>query len=353
MADLIRCRRGIILGMLVPVLAFVLAGCSGITGGEFQSANETAGDNAGAIWNLFVPIFWLSVVIFVLVQGALIYAVIKFRYKEGDPAPAQLHGNTKVEIAWTIAPAIILAVILVPTITTIASLADEPDDPFVVDVVGHQWWWEFDYQDEGFKTGNVLHLPVDQPIQVRMTASDVIHSFYAPQLFGKQDVIPGRTTNIYFTAERTGEFYGQCYEFCGIQHANMHFRIMVHEQDEFEEWVAAQQEGAVEPEPESIEALGKEVFFQAGAACHACHAIDGAVAEDGTEALAEVGPNLTNVGDRPIIGAGSLENTPENLRAWIRNPHESKPGNEMPAFSESQISDEDLDALVAYLSSLR
>jgi cytochrome c oxidase subunit II len=352
MADWIRCKRGIVLGTLVPLLALTLAGC-GITGGEVQSASELAGDNARSIWNLFVPIFWLSVVIFVLVQGALIWAVIRFRGKEGDPDPAQLHGNTKVEVAWTIAPAIILAVILVPTITTIADLAREPEDPYVVDVVGHQWWWEFDYQDEGFNTGNVMHLPVDQPIQIRMTASDVIHSFYAPNLFGKQDVIPGRETNIYFTAEEAGEFYGQCYEFCGIQHANMHFRIVVHEQDEFEAWVADQQEGAIEPEEDTLEAQGKEVFFQQGAACHACHAIDGAVSEDGTEALGEVGPNLTNLGDRPIIGAGSLENTPENLRDWIRDPQESKPGNEMPGFSENQISDEDLDALVAYLSSLR
>jgi cytochrome c oxidase subunit II len=352
MADWIRCRRGIVLGALVPLLALTLAGC-GITGGEVQSANELAGDNARAIWNLFVPIFWLSVVIFVLVQGALIWAVIKFRYKEGDPVPAQLHGNTKVEVAWTIAPAIILAVILVPTITTIADLASEPDDPYTVDVIGHQWWWEFEYEEDEVITGNVMHIPVDTPIQVRMTAADVIHSFYAPQLFGKQDLIPGRETNIFFTAEETGEFYGQCYEFCGIQHANMHFRIIVHEQDEFDEWIASQQEGAVEPDPDTIEAMGKEVFFQDGAACQACHAIEGAVAEDGTEALGRVGPDLTNIGDRPIIGAGSLENTPENLADWIRDPQESKPGNEMPAFSESQISDEDLEALVAYLSSLR
>jgi cytochrome c oxidase subunit II len=352
MADLIRYRRGILLGAIVPLLALALAGC-GITGGEAQSANVTVSDNARSIWNLFIPIFWLSVVIFVLVQGALIWAVIRFRYKEGDPLPPQLHGNTKVEVAWTIAPAIILAVILVPTITTIADLAREPDDPYTIDVIGHQWWWEFDYQDDGVKTGNVMHIAVDQPVRLRMTASDVIHSFYAPQLFGKQDLIPGRTTNIYFTPEEPGEYYGQCYEFCGIQHANMMFRIVVHEQDAFQDWVASQQAGADEPEPGTIEARGKEVFFQPGAACHACHAIDGAVSEEGVEALAEVGPNLTNVGDRSIIGAGSLENTPENLRAWIRDPQESKPGNEMPSFSENQISDDDLDALVAYLSSLR
>jgi cytochrome c oxidase subunit II len=352
MADWIRCRRGIVLGALAPLLALTLAGC-GITGGQVQSANEIAGDNARAIWDLFVPIFWLSVVIFVLVQGALIWAVIKFRAKEGDPDPPQLHGNTKVEVAWTIAPAIILAVILVPTITTIADLASEPEDPLTVDVVGHQWWWEFQYQDDEVTTGNVMYLPVDQPIQLRMTASDVIHSFYAPNLFGKQDVIPGRETNIYFTAEQTGEFYGQCYEFCGIQHANMHFRIVVLDQDDYDSWIADQQEGAPEPEADTLEAQGKEVFFQQGAACHACHAIDGAVAEDGTEAVGQVGPNLTNLGERSIIGAGSLENTEENLRAWIRDPQESKPGNEMPSFSENQISDEDLDALVAYLMSLR
>jgi cytochrome c oxidase subunit II len=350
MADWIRCRRGAALGALIPLLALVLAGC-GITGGEVQSANETFGDNAESVWGLFVPIFWLSIVVFVLVQGALIWAVIRYRYKEGDAPPPQLHGNTKVEVAWTIAPAVILAVILVPTIITIADLASEPDDPYTVDVVGHQWWWEFDYQDEGFTTGNVIHIPVDQPVHLRMTASDVIHSFYAPQLFGKQDVIPGRTTNIYFTAEEPGEYYGQCYEFCGVQHANMMFRIVVHEQGDFEAWVADQQAGAIEPEPETIEARGKEVFFEA--ACFACHSIDGAVAEDGTEAVGQVGPNLSNIGDRPILGAGALENTPENMADWIRDPQESKPGNEMPSHPPERISDEDLEALVAYLESLR
>ncbi len=352
MAGWIRCGRRVVLGALVPLLALALAGC-GITGGEVQSANETFADNAESIWNLFVPIFWLSVVIFVLVQGALIWAVIKFRYRDGDPPPPQLHGNTKVEVAWTIAPAVILAIILVPTITTIADLASEPDEPYTVDVIGHQWWWEFEYEDEGFKTGNVLHVPADQPIHLRMTAADVIHSFYAPQLFGKQDTIPGRTTNIYFTPEEPGEYYGQCYEFCGLQHANMMFRIVVHEPGDFEAWVADQQDGAPDPEPDTLEARGKEVFFQPGAACHACHAIDGAVAEDGTEAVAEVGPNLTNIGERPILGAGALENTPENLHDWIRDPQESKPGNEMPSFSQDAISDEDLEALVAYLSSLQ
>lgn len=352
MADWIRCRRGIVLGALVPLLALTLTGC-GITGGNIQSASETAGDNAGSIWGLFVPIFWLSVVIFVLVQGALIWAVIRFRYKDGDPVPPQLHGNTKVEVAWTIAPAVILAIILVPTITTIADLASEPDDANVVDVIGHQWWWEFEYGDEAITTGNVMHLPVDQPVQLRMTASDVLHSFYAPQLFGKQDLIPGRQTNIYFTPEETGEFYGQCYEFCGIQHANMHFRIVVHEQEDYQAWVEDQQAGAAEPEEDTEVARGKEVFFQDGAACHACHTIDGAVAEDGTEAVGEVGPNLTNIGDRPILGAGALENTPENLGQWIRDNQDVKPGNEMPEFSEDQLSDEDLDALIAYLSSLQ
>jgi cytochrome c oxidase subunit II len=344
MADWIRYRRGMAVIASVPLLAIILAGC-GITGGEAQSANETMGDNAARIWNLFVPIFWLSIVVFVLVQGALIWAVIKFRRKDGDEIPPQLHGNTKVEVAWTIAPAVILAVILVPTITTIADLASEPDDPYTVDVIGHQWWWEFSYEDEGFQTGNVMHIPVDQPIHLRMTASDVIHSFYAAQLFGKMDVIPGRTTHIYFTAEEPGEYYGQCYEFCGIQHANMMFRIVAHEQGDFEAWVAEQQEGAIEPEPDTIEARGQEVFFEA--ACFACHAIDG------TEAAGEVGPNLTNIGDRPILGAGALANTPENMFDWIRDPQESKPGNEMPSFGEAQISDEDLEALVAYLESLR
>jgi cytochrome c oxidase subunit II len=349
MADRIRWTRGALLAALFPLIVFILAGCS-ITGGELQSANVTRGDNAETIWNLFVPIFWLSVVVFVMVQGILIWAVIRFRRKPDSPTPPAIHGNTRLEIAWTIVPALILAVILVPTVMTIADLADEPDDPYVIEVVGFQWWWGFNYVDEEFTTANVLHIPVGQPIELRMTSVDVIHSFYASQLFGKQDVIPGRENYIFFTAQEPGEYWGQCYEFCGLQHANMKFRVVVHEQGDFQAWVERQVAGAPEPEPDTLEARGKEVFFEA--ACFACHAIDGAE-HDGLEAVGVVGPNLTNIGERQIIGAGVLDNTPENMRAWIRNPDDPKPGALMPPHPPQRISDEDLDALVAYLESLQ
>jgi cytochrome c oxidase subunit II len=349
MADRIRWKRGALLAAIIPLGVLLLSGCN-ITGGELMSANETRGDSAEAIWNLFVPIFWLSIVVFVLVQGLLIWAVIRFRRKPDSPIPPATHGNTNLEIAWTIVPALILAVILVPTVMTIADLADEPDDAYTVEVVGLQWWWAFNYTEEGFSTGNVLHLPANRPIELRMTAADVIHSFYAPHLFGKQDVIPGRDTHIYFTADTPGEYFGQCFEFCGLQHANMKFRIEILEPAEFDAWVERRVAGAIEPEPGTEEARGKEVFFET--ACFACHAIDG-VAQDGIEAVGIAGPNLSNVGERRILGAGVLDNTPENMRAWIRDPHDFKPGVFMPAHPPERISDEDLNALVAYLESLQ
>lgn len=350
MAGQSRYMRRVLLMALGVLLTLFLSACR-IIGDTPQSANNPAADNARKIWDLFVPIFWISVVVFVIVQGILIVAVIRFRRKPGDPMPAPIHGNTKLEIAWTLAPALILAAIAVPTISTIADLARHPgDDALTVRVIGNQWWWAFEYPDTGVVTGDEMHVPAGRPIHLELVSNDVIHSFWAPRLFGKQDVVPGRTNTINFTADtdKIGEYYGQCAEFCGEQHALMAFRIYVDTPEDFEAWMAGQQQAARQPEPGTAEARGQEVFFSAG--CIGCHTIEGAEL-NGVAAQGKVGPNLTHVGSRGTLGGATLSMSPENLKSWIHNTQDIKSGVKMPPFTN--LTDEQLDDLVAYLLSLK
>ncbi|MBX6341296.1 MAG: cytochrome c oxidase subunit II [Thermomicrobiaceae bacterium] len=325
---------------LLVLLVIVLSGC-GIVGDRPQSWNVTHADNARKIWSLFDLTWWLSVVVFVIVQGLLIYALIRFRRRPGQPMPSAIHGNTKLEIGWTIMPALILAVIAVPTLTTIADLARDPGpDALTVEVVGHQWWWEFKYPDSGVVTADELHIPANRPIRLVLHSADVIHSFWVPQLAGKQDVVPGHTNHIYFTADTPGKYFGQCAEFCGEQHAHMAFRVIVDPPDQFQAWVAQNQKPATIPTGDL--AKGWDVFKAKG--CGGCHTING------TDAKGTFGPNLTHFGSRGEIAGAVLPNTPENLRAWIHNPQAVKPGTKMPNLG---LNDQELSAVVAFLESLK
>lgn len=343
-----RLLRLVLFGALAAVLVVFLSGCT-IIGDSPQSVNRPAADNAQKIWDLFMPVFWISVVVFVLVQGIILVAVLKFRRRPDAPLPHPMHGSTKLEIAWTLAPALILATIAVPTITTIADLARHPgDEALTIRAIGQQWWWSFEYPDSGVVTADEVVIPTDRPVHFELISKDIIHSFWVPKLAGKQDVVPGRTNTLNLTAFEVGEYSGQCAEFCGAQHANMKFAVIVKTPEEFEAWLAEQQQPAQEPEPGSIEARGKEVFFSAG--CMGCHAIQG------TEAQGAFGPDLTHFGSRNMIAGGILTNTTENLRKWVYDApsiKEGQPGRplQMPAFTS--LSDEDLDALVAYLESLK
>ncbi|MDI3339527.1 MAG: cytochrome c oxidase subunit II [Sphaerobacter sp.] len=338
--------RGALVTALAVALVLLVSGCVGDTP---QSVNDPRADNAQKIWDLFMPIFWLSVGVFVIVQGIVIVALIRFRRRPDSPVPRAIHGNTKLEIAWTLAPALILAAIAVPTISTIADLAREPGpEALTVRVVGQQWWWAFEYPDSGVVTADELHVPVGRPVHLELKSKDIIHSFWVPKLAGKQDVVPGRTNRITFTADTPGEYSGQCAEFCGAKHANMKFRVIVQTPEEFEAWLAQQQQAAVEPEPGSIEAQGKEVFMSSG--CVGCHTIKG------TDAKGQLGPDLTHFGSRGLIAGGVLTNTPENLKAWVHDAPSIKPGQPgrplgMPAFTG--LTDEQVNALVAYLESLK
>ena len=191
------------------------------------STFDARGPVARAQLNLFVLIFWVAVVVFVVVNGILLYTAIKYRRKPGQELPVQTHGNTRLEIAWTIAPAIILVFIAVPTITTIFETANTPPgDVMEVKVTGHQWWWEFEYPDLGVVTANELHIPVGETVNLTLESDDVIHSFWVPKLAGKTDMIPGNTNTMWFSADDTGEYFGLCAEFCGTAHAQMRFRVI-------------------------------------------------------------------------------------------------------------------------------
>jgi cytochrome c oxidase subunit 2 len=348
--------------MAVAVLAlgaFLFAACGQ---GLPQNTFESAGPNAKLQKDLFLLSFWIAVVIFVLVEGLIVYAAIRYRTRRGrEEAPVQIHGNTRLEIVWTVIPALLLLFIGVPTIQGIFTLAARPaeGDRVNVKVVAHQWWWEFEYPDEGIVTANELHIPVGRPVYLTMTSADlpggqeqfgvepavaVIHSIWVPRLSGTQDIIPGRTTDLTLQADAPGTYFGQCKEYCGIAHANMRLRVIAQTEADFEGWVEQQRATAAAPAPGSDAAEGEELFqnFPSGS-CAACHTVD----PNGEGS--RVGPNLAHFGSRTTFGAGMFPNDPEVLARWLRNPDALKPGAAMPDYN---LSEDHIDALVAYLQSL-
>ncbi|MGH2755582.1 MAG: cytochrome c oxidase subunit II, partial [Actinomycetota bacterium] len=204
----------------LALLAVVAVACESNAPQDFL--NEQGGNAAREADRLWDITFWIAVAVFVLVEGALVFTLLKFRQRPGREA-AQFHGNTKLEVALTIIPSLILAGIAVPTIKTIFEAAEEPDGGMNITVVARQFWWEYQYEDLELTTANELHIPVDQPVKLtlRGVEGDVIHSFWIPRLTGAQDVVPTHDNTLIFTAEETGEYWGQCKEFCGLSHANM------------------------------------------------------------------------------------------------------------------------------------
>ncbi|MCK5447425.1 MAG: cytochrome c oxidase subunit II [Gemmatimonadetes bacterium] len=324
---------------LLALATLVLGGC----GGPFpQSALDPASDFAWKLQDLFEGIFFWAVVVFVLVEGALIVAILRFRERPGGPEPKATHGNTLLEISWTLAPAVVLVLIAIPTIKTIWDV-DRParGESLVVEAVGHQWWWEFRYPDLGIVTANELHIPVGEQIDVRLTSADVIHSFWFPRLGGKRDVIPGHETQIWFTADSAGLYLGQCAEFCGLSHALMKMELVAESPADFQAWAEGQRAEAMVADSVSF-TEGSQAFMQAG--CIACHTVRGTIAQG------VIGPDLTHVGSRRRIAAGILDNTPENMERWIRNSRAVKPGSLMVV---PELDDQTVHRIVEYLHSLK
>lgn len=324
---------------LLAVL-LLLTACGG--GHLPQSTLAPRSDFSGELFGLYKDVFWWALGVFVVVETLLLIAVARFRARPGAAEPKPVHGHTVLEIGWTLAPALILVFIAVPTMRTIfATSGRAPEGALRVQVIGHQWWWEYRYPELNISAYNELHIPVATPVQIELTSADVIHSFWVPRLGGKRDLIPGRTNRIAWRADSVGEYWGQCAEFCGASHANMRLRVDVQNDSAFQHWVDQQRAAPATPAKGSPEEAGQQVFRRSG--CIGCHTIAGI-------SQGKVGPDLSHVGGRATIAGALFPNTPEMLRRWIMNAPSQKPGALM---TPQNLSPQDLNAVIAYLQSLK
>jgi cytochrome c oxidase subunit 2 len=340
-----------------------------------------------------------GVVVFVLVAVALMFVLVKYRHRPGAPEPKAIHGHALLEIVWTLIPAVVLALIAVPTVRTIfRTQAAAGANALQVDVIGHQWWWEFRYPQYGVVTANELYLPVGRTVNFALMTADVLHSFWIPQMGGKRDLVSNDTNHVWFTPESAFAWNGFCAEYCGTSHANMRFRVFTVPPDHFDRWVAHQKSPAigapppptgpadtaaqrapavaglelitVDSIPEHVRATtpipagltmsnvtgdaarGAQLFMRATPMpCAACHTIQGV-------AGGIVGPNLTHVGSRTSIGSGLFPNDARHLGLWIKDSPAMKPGSKMPPFGKSArvplgLDDQQIADLAAYLLSLK
>jgi cytochrome c oxidase subunit 2 len=364
-------RKKLLWALALVAFALLLSACSG--GNKPQNTFDTAGPTAAKEKNLIIPVFWVAAVVFVIVEGGILWIVLRFRHKKGrDRMPPQIHGNTRLEIGWTILPTLVLAFVMVPTISTLWDLARTPTDAMNVTVQGYQWWWGFQYTDDDMHvaygdkgpitTADVLVIPAGKTVYLSLesdgggakdAAGDpdhmVIHSFWAPRLFGKQDVVPGRTNHITFSADEPGTYWGQCAEFCGLQHGRMKFRIVALSESDWTAWVANEKSASKQPS-DPLAQHGMDLFLNGVSSgigqCIACHAIGG------TPAAATAAPNLTHffAESHQCFAGCDFETSDEAaLRAWLTDPNAVKLGAKMPDY---QLTPEEIDALVAYLHSL-
>jgi cytochrome c oxidase subunit 2 len=319
----------------------VAVGLGGCAWDGPQTSLVPRSDFARDILHIYGIIAWVSLVIAAIVLVGLAWVLLRFRARPGVGLPPQIRGHALLEIGWTVAPALVLLIIAVPTIQVVfRTQSPPPRDALEVVVRGRQWWWEFAYPAYALTTANELHLPAGRPVVLKLEGPDVIHSFWVPQLGGKRDVVPGRINELTFTPEAPGEYLGQCAEFCGTSHANMGLRVIVDPPDVFERWVASERDPAAPPAAGPA-ADGAAVF--AASACVGCHTVRGV-------SSGVIGPDLTHFGGRKTLAAGMLPNTTENLVAWIREPQHIKPGAKMPALG---LTDAQARSVAAYLLSLR
>jgi cytochrome c oxidase subunit 2 len=330
---------GVTLGL--SVAALTLAGAADRASPPHMFAPVST--PASMIREIAVFTIGLAAAIFVVVAGLTVFAMARFRQRpgQGDLEPAQVYGSARIELAWTVVPVLIVAVLFLVTARYIWGIERRaaPPGALQIAVVGHQGWWEVRYPELGVVTANELHVPVARvPTFITLESADVIHSFWVPQLAGKMDVIPGRTNRVWIEPSTAGVYLGQCAEYCGLEHALMLLTVVVHPLEEFDRWVAAQRAPARD---DAAARRGRELF--ASLACINCHTIRG------TPANGVFGPDLTHLMSRRTIGAGAAQNTRAHLRAWVDDPAALKPGALMPAM---KLSPEEVDQLTAYLVSL-
>jgi cytochrome c oxidase subunit 2 len=324
--------------LLAVVFSLVVTACDG----EAPSTLQPQGPGAHRIAGLWWFMFWTSAVVVAVVTALILLGVVQARRRrttgfDGTPRWA----GRMVLLGGVVAPVAILAVLWVLTLSGMRALSLPRPLALRVQVVGHQYWWEVRYPEQRIITANDVHIPVGTPVEVELTTDDVIHSFWVPELTGKVDLISGRTNRMWLQADRPGVYRGQCAEYCGLQHANMAFHVVADPPDRFRDWLAREGQSAATPSGDAAR-RGRDVFLSH--ACAGCHTIRG------TDAAGTVGPDLTHVGSRVSIGAGTLPNTPTDLAIWISNSQTVKPGNLMPPVP---LSPDDLEAVVAYLEGLK
>ncbi len=353
-----RGRRGASLLALGVAGLLVLTACGG---DQPYSTTSPQSDVAGDIQWLYKIIFWAALVVFIGVQAAIVYTALRFKRRgENEDRPEQIHGNKRLELAWTLIPAIVLLVIFIPTAQIIYKHADAAQEADItIDAYGNQWWWEFHYPDQYGKavTANEIRLPLGKEVVFNLRSNNVIHSFWVPQLSGKMDVIPGHNNRLSFKANKVGEYWGECAEFCGTAHAWMRFRVIVEPEEQFNAWVQAwHQPPAYDATPSTGDVAEAPASF---AVCTACHNVTGTNAKNGQQGIEanplgiSHAPDLTLFACRDTIGAGVLANNRANLATWLKETKEVKPGTYMPNYYKGgQINDQQVDEIVDYLSSL-
>ncbi len=449
-----RLRQILAPGLIIMFGLALAAGAQTYPNSTFQPHSEL-GRYIDFLWN---RLLLLGTIVFVIVEGALVYVIFRYRRKGTETEkPPQTHGHALLEVTWTMIPAFILLFIAVPTVRIIfKTQAKVAAGALQIEVIGHQWWWEFRYPEYKITTANEIYLPVGRTVNFKLNSNDVIHSFWAPQLGGKRDVIANRTNYIWYTPDssmKSAVWNGFCTEYCGTSHAKMRFRVFTVQPAEFASWVAGQQKPAQygatvaslpggqatpvsggEPKTSGVGAEGGnapaiarpngtptpgsdtiaarapttgavlaslpagytfprnlpefeyakphtpvpgDLHFTPGltgvaargmqvystAACVGCHAIAG-----NPSSVGNIGPNLTHIGSRSTLGAGSFPNTPAYLALWIKNARKMKPGIIMPTLGLNEmdpvqkriidkasggLDDQQIADIVAYLSSLK
>ncbi len=360
----------------MPVTQLLAAGIGSQL--ENVSTLDPASPSAESIRYLFLFLCAVSVFILAVVWGVLFYSLLRFRLKQAAGAgpamePPQVYGSVPIEIAWTVAPGLIVFLLALVILRTELEVRINPSHvpkdakPLYVTVIGHQWWWEYVIDDEhgtrndgqvvesqqqgtmgdrqGVITANELHIPVSsdsgpRPTFFTLQSADVCHSFWVPRLAGKTDLIPGRTNSTWLETVEPGLYLGQCAEYCGTQHANMLLRVYVDSPSDFAAWLANEQKSAVD-EPSARD--GQKAFL--AQSCVNCHTIRG------TTAYGKVGPDLTHLAARKTLAAGMIEFNHDNLRRWIADPQKIKPGALMPAFGD--LGGQNLDLITDYLMTLK
>ena len=335
--------------MRVASVAFTiaLAGCAGS-----QNVLDPAGPPNRSVNHLFWAMLFVASIIWVAVVVAALWAVISRHRRTREDlepiviVPNELHrrhvGIVTGLVGGTV---VILLLFLIYDFTVGRALAERPSRTLTIELIGHQWWWEVHYIDPDpsklLVDANELHIPAGEPVQVKLSSRDVIHSFWVPNIIGKRDLIPGYTSSLFLDADKPGVYRAQCAEFCGLEHAKMALPVIVHSRADFANWLAEARSPAAEPSDSSA-AQGKKVFL--AGACSSCHAITG------VEAYGTIGPNLTHIGSRKTLAAGTLPNTRGNLGGWIVDPQAIKPGARMPS---NQLAAKDLRNLIDYLETLK